>query len=1483
MQLATKLEGYLASPQQRATWLRMRDLPLERFSVFAAAWVDGVLEPDAVRRAHAGLIQAHEVLHTYFHAEPGMTFPLQIVQEQSLADAIEFRVAPGANESQVLDALRDEARRRTFVSSGECLHWTCLVTFAPDRHLLATAQSALIQDIAGAMFFLERLVQLSRGGPALDAEEPLQYIDIAHFFNDILTSERSAEGRAYWAGIRWPAAARSGAGSKEQGRTTRQEVDVPSELWRSLGQLSRRLGVRQQALLLAAWTILIGRLTESDSVPISCALDGRTDPKLAELPGRFERDVPMVADLSAERTVEALLQDLDKLIGTASRWQDCFAWEKLGPTKSVGPPFSSFAFAWREFVTTQIRPCSCEDSSIAFGLRLVCEVSADGLRLVVELGDSAFHPFVGVGDVARQLAVVIADMIARPGSFTTELALTDSDEALQLVRFAEGPVIAFDAPESLTELIFERFVQHDTSTAVICREKSLSYGELSRRARGLASNLSQQTRTEGGVVALFMPRSSEYLIGALAALCAGAAFLPLDPSLPDRRLLDIVADARPMAIITAVGLEERAARIAGTPVLVIDETRPVDDRLLSPVRNAAAAAYLMYTSGSTGRPKGVVVPQRALRNFLLWSAAEMPLRPADRVLFRSAIGFDAAVWEMFAPLLDGATLVVLPGAGSSDGMEIGRALCDAGVSVLKTTPSLLSLLLELEVFEQAKSLRLVLCGAERMTPALAGRFLASGTNATLFNMYGPTEACIDVAFHRVTAGEYGAGVPIGRPIANVRLHVLDRHLRPVPRGMAGELFIGGMNLATGYSGSPEIDGLAFVEDPFRAGERLFRSGDRVRQDAAGNLEFLGRVDHQVKVRGARVELQEIEAVLSMHPEVKQCAVRVLSRAGTDQLVAYFVPSGKQTGSGGNDLREYVAARLPDYMIPALFVPLEEMPLNSSGKVDRDRLPEPDGEAGRADFVAPRNPTEVALAAIWERVLGIKDIGVTDNFFELGGDSILSVQVVAQAAKAGLNLTVRQLFERRTIASIGEAISAAPKVAVDQGVVVGGMPLMPIQRRLLARELPDVNHFNQSMLFELDPQVNLGAVNLALGLLSVHHDALRSRLRREPGGWRLEIVPPGKHDTAEVHDLSGIVDAAERHRRIEAIAQAIQRSLDLSSGPILKVAVFRQPTGETWRMLFVCHHVAIDGVSWRIFLEDFSSLYTALLATEGPSLPPKTTSFADWSRRIEDIGRRGLVVAQASYWLNPTRLSVTPLPLDFPERSHENLIGDTNTHVVKLDEMRTRTLLQALPRAYGTQINDVLLTALVCAIEDWTGQTALLVDLDAHGREELFDDVNLSRTIGWFTTVYPLLLKVQPNEVPSARLRSVAEQLQQVPDRGISYGILRYGDGSPEVAEKLAGFPPSQISFNYLGQLDQVVALPPLLGWSAEDAGHTQCPNGLRQHLIELNSFVIGGRFEMQWTYGRTLFRPDTMLRLADRYLAALDGLMQLAGEDHNRC
>jgi amino acid adenylation domain-containing protein/non-ribosomal peptide synthase protein (TIGR01720 family) len=910
---------------------------------------------------------------------------------------------------------------------------------------------------------------------------------------------------------------------------------------------------------------------------------------------------------------------------------------------------------------------------------------------------------------------------------------------------------------------------------------------------------------------------------------------------------------------------------------------------------------------------------------------------AEQVWVQMApMSFDAATLELWGSLLNGGRLVVMP-APTPSLEEIGEVLRREQVTVVWLTAGLFHLMVD-ERLEDLRGVRQVLAGGDVLSVSHVRKVLEQLDGVQVINGYGPTENTTFTCCHRVSAGSpLERSVPIGRPIANTQVYVLDREMEPAPVGVAGELYIGGDGLAREYWRRPELTAEKFVPNPFAGksqtsagkspipnsqfqtnsndsnqqfpnglefdawdlefpssrGERLYRTGDVVRYLADGNLEFLGRLDQQVKIRGFRVEPGEIESVLSEHPGVSEAVVVARADGGSaKRLVAYVVPNKttdhrpqttdleKEEGLGSwvlglgsfsSELRRYVREKLPEYMLPSAFVVMDALPLTPNGKVDRRALPAPEYVRPDAEAVRPRSAVEEVLAKIWMEVLRLERVGVQDNFFELGGDSILSIQIVAKANQAGIRLTPQQMFQHQTIAELAAVAGTIQAMEAEQGVVTGEVPLTPIQQWFFEQELVDPHHFNQAVLLQVRPgTVTPAVVKRGVEQWLVQHDALRLRFVRGEQGWQQNnagldgTIPFGQVD------VSGLPDPGAA---IETVAEQVQASLNLSEGPLLRAVWFDLGLPQPSRLLIVIHHLAIDGVSWRILLEDLMTVYEQLSRGQTIELAPKTTSFKRWAERLSEYARSDALKDEVSYWLAEARNRGGQLPVDYSKGQSANTVASSRAVSVMLSEDETRALLQEAPEAYHTQINDVLLTALAQVFAEWTGQRWLLVDLEGHGREGLFDGVDVTRTVGWFTSLYPVRLDLESATDVGSALKTVKEQMRRIPRRGVGYGVLRYLSGDREVVEQLRAQPPAEVSFNYFGQFDQVLPENAPLGPAPESSGPVRSRRGQQQYVLEISGSVVGGRMQVVWVYSDQVHRRETIERLAQAYQEALRAII----------
>jgi amino acid adenylation domain-containing protein len=839
---------------------------------------------------------------------------------------------------------------------------------------------------------------------------------------------------------------------------------------------------------------------------------------------------------------------------------------------------------------------------------------------------------------------------ADPDSAISELPLLTETERYQLLIGCNETRADFDLTVCIHQLFEAQAERNPAAVAVVYENQSLTYRELNDEANLLAQKLLLRGTGKGSYVPVLMRKGPGVVISLLAIMKAGAAFVPLDINWPAKRLSKVLDEIGSDLILvdeSAPRLPEELAR----QTLNIRQRQVTDPPGNPNVRvSPLDPIYVIYTSGSMGAPKGVIVAHRGITNRFLWMNQYLGAEAAAAALQTTHHVYDSAVWQLMWPLINGGKTVIPADEDGLNADYLVGLIERHSVTIADFVPSVFNALVPQLITdgraEQAlKSLRVIIIGGEEITPATTYKFMERFSWPRVVNLYGPTEASIGCISYDVT-GKEGNKIPIGKPISNAQVLILDAHKNLVPAGVKGEIYLAGVCLGLGYLNDEEKTGATFVDNiyPEITGEKLYKTGDLGRRLSTGDIEYLGRIDQQVKVRGLRIELGEIEAVLGAHPVVRESVVVARDkRAGEKRLVAYVVTGQPEQGGVVDELRSYLKERLPEYMVPASIVEMEELPLTPNGKIDRKALPEPDSARPETGFLAPRNVVEQVLAEIWSQVLGVERIGIHDNFFELGGDSILSILVVSRASNAGLRVTVQQIFHQQTIAELA-TVAGGKAIEAEQGLVTGDIPLTPIQHRFFELKQDTRNHFNQSILLETPPNLIFEAILEATRQLILHHDALRLRVSRDGARW----VQTGLGETARLEveriDLPDVAGEL-RSSLIDDYAGRMQGSLDISEGPLIRVAYMDFGQDQPGRLLLIVHHLAIDGVSWRILIEDLITLYDQIRRGAGVALPPKTTSFKEWSHRLQSLARSSEIAEELHYWATPARARVKPLPLE----------------------------------------------------------------------------------------------------------------------------------------------------------------------------------------------------------------------------------------------
>ncbi|MCP6763250.1 MAG: amino acid adenylation domain-containing protein, partial [Fischerella sp. CENA71] len=1047
--------------------------------------------------------------------------------------------------------------------------------------------------------------------------------------------------------------------------------------------------------------------------------------------------------------------------------------------------------------------------------------------------------------------------------------------------------------------LFERQVnQTPHAIAVVFEDQKYTYEQINVQANKLAHYLCSQGVGLETLVGISVERSPDLIIGILGILKTGAAYVPLNPDHPEILLRFILEDTQTPIILIQSALENLYSKYQGQIIKLddnLDKIRTQAKDNLDCVANPTNAVYTIYTSGSTGKPKGVVNIHRGIVNRITWMRDFYGIESCDRVLHKTPFSFDVSVWELFLPLITGASLVIARPDAHKDVNELVSLIQKEEITISHFVPSLLEMFIDAEVVENCKSLRLVFSSGEALSYKLQQKFFAK-VESELLNLYGPTEASIDVTHWHCLRDSEASLVPLGRPIANTKIYILDKNLQPVPIGVIGELCIGGIGVARGYLNRPDLTADKFVADPFsnEPGARLYRTGDLARFLSDGNIEFIGRSDDQIKLRGHRIELGEIETTVREHPSVRQAVVLCREDTpGHKRLVSYVVTrDGITQGDAATQhikaLREYMVRTLPEYMVPSTFVLLDALPLTTSGKVDRKTLPAPDTSQRLTTnaYVEPRNKIEEQLAQIWSELLPVDRIGVHDNFFEIGGDSIISIQVISRARRQGLLLEVKHIFQSPTIAGLAalakvEVADTTPQASQD--VLVGEVPLTPIQYMFFDQHLSNSNHYNQALFLKTTEPLEVNMLKMALEQLLIHHDALRLRYWQDADGQWIQtysdIFTLNRTDVllCELIDLSA-TPIEQQAVIIERETNKLQASLDIQLGPVFRAQLFDCGIDQPQRLLLVAHHLVVDAVSWSILLEDLITAYRQLTRGEQVQLPAKTHSYQDWAMALRKYANSQILRAELPYWLT-SAASMSVLPAD--HESTENTEATSQIMTVSLSQDKTEKLFQQVPRAYRTQTLDVLLTALMQAFNTWTGQDSLSLALENYGRVQVIEGIDTSRTCGWFTSVFPVHLQLQEPKDIARSLKQIKEQVRAIPNNGIGYGILSYLATVDQDIQQLKDLPQAQLSFNYLGQRQSQPSTDALLLYTDESCGASISEANERQYQLEVTSEVIDGRFQVSWSYNKHQYECATIQHLAQTFIQHLDQLIEHCCQPEN--
>ncbi|EPA98839.1 non-ribosomal peptide synthetase [Pseudomonas sp. G5(2012)] len=1466
----------LSYAQQRMWFLWQLNPQSGAYNLPGAVRLTGRLNLSALEQAFASLVARHETLRTVFAVQADDSLLQVPATAPLLIEQVDFSTLPAAAREQ---AVAEAAERQSVLpfdlGTGPLLRVT-LLKLAEQEHVLLLTLHHIVSDGWSMNVLIDEFIRcydaFDAGTQPQLAALPIQYSDYALWQRRWLEAGEQGRQLDYWQvqlGDEHPVLelpTDHPRPAMPSYRGTRYEFAVDGQLAEQLRATAQKHNITLFMLLLGAFNVLLHRYTGQTDIRVGVPIANRNRAEIEGLIGFFVNTQVLRTQLDGQATVDELLRRIKETALGAQAHQD-LPFERLVEALKLERSLSHTPL-FQVMYNHQPQVADISTVTTASGLvlgtiewqgrttqfDLTLDTYEKGGRLHAAL--TYAHDLFDAATIARMAqhwTHLLQGMVSDTQQRISDLPLLEQAEYQLIVHDWNRADDSCAQDLCIHELIGQQVKATPDALAVTFATRQLTYSELDQQANRLAHKLIELGVGPEARVGVAMQRSEHLLVALLAVLKAGGAYVPLDPDYPAERVAYMLEDSRALVLLTEAQVAKSLSVASDTQVLLMDSLSLAAYPISAPVTGVTPdnLAYVIYTSGSTGKPKGVAIVHRNVLALIDWSQSVYSRDDIQGVLASTSVCFDLSVWELFVTLANGGSLIIARNA-----LELPQLPARDQVRLINTVPSAINALQR--DGQIPSSVRIINLAGEPLKQSLVDALYRQPSVEHVFDLYGPSE---DTTYSTWTRREAGGHANIGRPLKHTASYLLDADLQPVPQGVSAELYLSGAGITRGYLARPGLTAEKYVPNPFSSsGERLYRSGDLTRYQADGTLQYIGRIDHQVKVRGFRIELGEIEAQLLQQDAVRELAVLAQDGINGQQLVAYIVPTDPamlDDLDAQAPLRESLKAalrqHLPDYMVPAFLLFLEQLPLTPNGKLDRKALPAVDGSQQQREHVAPRSAQEKSLAAIWQDVLAIDNVGLEDNFFELGGDSIVSMQVVSRARQAGILLSPKDLFQHQTIRSLAQAARSGEQQLIDQGPASGAVALAPVQRWFFEQAIPEHQHWNQSLLLVPREALNVETLDRALEHLLTHHDSLRLRYQQTDSGWQQAYAAPTtdsvlwQHQAQSVEQLSTLCDEA-------------QRSLDLHNGPLLRALLVSMADGSQ-RLLLVIHHLAVDGVSWRVLLEDLQHFYN------GGTALAKTSSYQRWVTRLQ--AHLPAFERSLGHWQNQLQDAPDDLPCECPNGALENRFE--HKLELKLDSEQTRKLLQQAPAAYRTQVNDLLLTALARAVCLWSGQGSALIQLEGHGREDLFDDVDLTRTVGWFTSLFPVNLK--PAADLGASIKTIKEQLRSVPDKGLGYGALRYL-GSAQARAELAALPQPRITFNYLGQFDRQFEAGALFTPSTEGNGIAQDPSAPLGNWLVVEGQVYGGELSLSWGFSREMFDTATVQRLADVYAQELIALIE---------
>ena len=1475
----------LSNPQQRIWFTELLNNRKDMSNIGYLIELREKYDLERLAQAIKITVKANHALHLRFkYSDTDKSKLLQYLPED---DDIDVAVIKTTSEKELYDKIETLHRERYDVTRKKLCSFavfsindTRFGFFEKAHHMVADGISATIvaHEIIDTYEKLER-------GETVEIKKEYAYPDFLKDELEYIAGDKYLGSREYWVrrfedfeGEEITFALNKNV--KNSLKVNRRSFAIPELMIAAVEQYKTDNRMTNFGLFMAAMAVYFNRFMNHQDIVIGMPVHNRSKKIFKNMVGMFVSTVPLRITFEENWSFNQLIADIKKGL-----------WDAL---KNQSYPYNHLVKDLKEknidasgFLNVQLIELPGSDdtytrkraffstayniSQVSIYLNQQNTKNLEDLDIAVDYHADLFEERE-VEEFFKRLMVILEQCIKEPDREISRLSLLDADEYDEVVTRLNRTDAPFPADKPLHQLFAEQVTKNPANIALEYEGQEIRYRELDDLTDKLAGRLQAAGVAPGSVVGMLCERSVEAVVSILAVLKAGGAYVPIDPEYPLERKNYIINNSGLGTLLVEKILVERenellnlnpAVKSITVDYQTLKQEKTVDFK--APVVTSDLPAYIIYTSGTTGNPKGTLLRHRNVVNYIWWGAGHYVKGETVTFPLFTSLSFDLTVTSIFIPLVTGNKIVIY--RDYEDGILLERVVRENKVDLIKLTPSHLKIIKEFNC-RDAK-VKTFIVGGEELKTAVARETEDYFTgDIKIYNEYGPTETAVGCMIYMYDRGcDTGLAVPIGKPSSNVKIYILDKSKRPLPVGIVGEIYIGGAGVAAGYLNNKELTDEKFVDNPFVPGETMYKSGDLGRWNPDRILEFFGRCDEQVKIRGYRIEPGEIEKQLVKIDGITDAVVAL--RKGTQSELCAYIVARDTDNIDVSQLRESLSADLPVYMLPSEFVLVDRIPLTRNGKVDHRKLQTMGTHlAASREYVAPRDDMETLLAGIWADVLGSEKVGVTDNFFELGGDSIKAVQITARLNDANKTVNVKDILSYQTIAAVCANVDFDSHIRrYEQGIVEGDKGLFPIESWFLSRGFANPNHYNQSLLLQFKTPVDIPVMEKALGKLIEQHDGLRLNYNPQKKLFYFNNDLLDKPFKIEVVDMSG-VPQTEVAAFMEKKGYEAKGRFDLTYG-LLVCAVLFKAAGVPDRMLLTLHHVLVDGLTWRILLDGLYQTYETLRKGGQYEPPRKTASLLDWYDALVLYRDSGKLEKEEEYWAAADAADFS-LPYSTADSDVDWSLRNLETVDIRFEKEETAALFkQEIHEVYKTDTQILITAALVRTLRQWTRRSVVTIEMESHGRniEGHGSDLDTSKTAGWFTAMYPLLVSRETKTI-SDEIKVVKEAVRRVPNNGIGYGILKYmtRDGS------LPRFERTQVRFNYLGQFDREVENP-LFSYCEMSTGSDVALENHMTAVVEINAMVLNGVFSARINYNREVFAKADMVSFGAEYIKNLSAIL----------